>query len=230
MPIPPRRARFRPTSVFVLACLAMLAVPPTLRADPPPWAPAYGERHHRDWRGDDDGGRDWRRDDDGGGDWRRGDDEDRPPRVEADEPRVRRPRIAAEILAGRCNHAAAGALLGGVAGGVIGSAVGSGDGRAAATVAGTIIGMVIGSTIGHRMDETDRFCVGQTLEYGVARRPVEWRNPDTGDRYTVTPLRAYWHDGRYCRRYVTDAYIGARRRQIEGTACRGRDGTWRVVH
>lgn len=233
MSAPRRRLTLLPPALLLTVLTLGPALPPAALADPPPWAPAYG---HRDRHGDEG------ENDDRGGEeeryyrHRHGDEEDEHDdedggrtRFDGGVPPDARPRLAADIAAGRCNRAVAGAILGGVAGGAIGSAIGKGDGRTAATVAGAIIGMVIGSSVGRRMDEADRYCVGQTLEYGVARRPVVWSNPDTGERYTVTPLRTYRSDGRYCREYVTDAEIGGRRDQVYGRACRRPDGSWAVV-
>ena len=133
------------------------------------------------------------------------------------------------IVNGSCNRAALGTVLGGVVGGAVGAQVGKGSGRDTATVIGAIVGAVVGGSIGRSMDETDRYCTGQTLEYAQDRHPVAWRNPDTGGSYVVTPTRTYQRGERYCREYTTKATVAGRTQQVYGTACRQDDGSWQIV-
>ncbi len=124
-----------------------------------------------------------------------------------------------------------GAVVGGVLGGVLGSQVGGGSGRTAAIIGGTIIGAMIGGSIGKSMDETDRLKAQHAFEYNRTNEPAHWRNPDSGNEYTVTPTRTYnSSSNEVCREYTSDAYIGGRREQVVGTACRQSDGSWRVVN
>jgi surface antigen len=124
-----------------------------------------------------------------------------------------------------------GAVVGGVLGGVLGSQVGGGHGKTAAIIGGTIIGGLIGGAVGKSMDETDQLKAQHAFEYNRSNEPAQWRNPDTGNEYTVTPTRTYnQSSGEVCREYTSDAYIGGRREQVVGTACRQSDGSWRIVN
>ncbi|GAB4480510.1 MAG: RT0821/Lpp0805 family surface protein [Burkholderiaceae bacterium] len=115
----------------------------------------------------------------------------------------------------------AGMVIGGVLGGVLGSQVGQGHGRTAAT---------IGGAVGRSMDEQDRIKTAHTLETVRTGVPSQWRNPDTGNVYTVTPTRTIETAQGPCREYTIDAVIGGKKEQVVGTACRQPDGSWRVVN
>lgn len=124
----------------------------------------------------------------------------------------------------------AGMVIGGVLGGVLGSQVGGGHGRTAAIIAGTLAGAAIGGAIGNSMDEVDRMKTAQTLESVRTGVPAQWRNPDTGNQYTVVPTRTYDSAGAPCREYTIDAVIGGRPEKVYGTACRQPDGSWQVMN
>ena len=121
-----------------------------------------------------------------------------------------------------------GMVIGGILGGVLGSQVGGGHGRTAAIIAGTLAGAAIGGAIGRNMDETDRMRTAQTLETVRTGVPAQWRNPDTGNEYTVVPTRTYDTASGPCREYTIDAVIGGRKEKVYGTACRQPDGSWRI--
>ncbi|MCW8829330.1 MAG: RT0821/Lpp0805 family surface protein [Gammaproteobacteria bacterium] len=121
-----------------------------------------------------------------------------------------------------------GMVIGGVLGGVLGSHVGGGHGRTAAIIAGSLIGASIGGSIGRSMDEVDRMKTAQTLETVRTGVPAKWRNPDTGNQYTVVPTHTYETTTGPCREYTIDAVIGGRVEKVYGTACRQPDGSWRV--
>ncbi|HEC16632.1 MAG TPA: glycine zipper 2TM domain-containing protein [Sedimenticola sp.] len=123
-----------------------------------------------------------------------------------------------------------GAVIGGIAGGVIGNQIGGGSGRTAAIIAGTLVGAYIGGSIGQQMDENDRYKAQQALERYPTNKPSTWRNPDTGNEYTVTPTRTYESASGPCRDYETEAVIGGRSEVVYGTACRQPDGTWRATN
>lgn len=122
----------------------------------------------------------------------------------------------------------AGMVIGGVLGGVLGSQVGGGHGRTAATIVGTVAGAVIGGVVGKSMDDTDRLKTAHSLESVRTGVPSRWRNPDTGNEYTVVPTRTYDSGGTPCREYTIDARIGGRPEKVYGTACRQADGSWRA--
>lgn len=124
----------------------------------------------------------------------------------------------------------AGMVIGGALGGLLGAQVGDqeDEGRTAAIILGTLAGAAIGGAVGRSMDDVDRLKTGHALENvrtGVSSR---WRNPDTGNRYAVTPTRTYDRPSRPCREYEIEAMIEGRTETVRGTACREPDGTWRT--
>ncbi len=174
----------------------------TAQADPPPWAPAHGYRAKGKYK-------------------RKG----KHRRAYTQAYRV--PNVG--IPSGICNREVIGAIIGGAAGGYAGSRVGSGKGNLAATAAGALLGLLVGGSIGRSMDQVDQNCIGQTLEQAEDRRTVQWRNPDSGTNYRITPTKTYSvSDGRYCREYTTEATVGGKTQRTYGTACRQPDGSWKL--
>jgi surface antigen len=124
-----------------------------------------------------------------------------------------------------CNSDTVGAAIGAVLGGVIGAHQDRGAGP---VVGGALIGAVLGGLLGHAIDESNRACVSDVLEYVPSNRPVYWE--DGGYGYEVTPMRTYEPEpGRYCREYQTVVTVGGRAEQAYGTACRQPDGSWQIV-
>lgn len=128
---------------------------------------------------------------------------------------------------------AVGTAGGAAAGGLIGSQIGKGTGNLIATGAGVFIGALIGSEIGKSLDPADRneaagaFNQASTAPIGET---IEWSNPDSGNRGSVTPVReGRTNDGRLCREYRTTVYVDGKYEEGRGTACRNSDGTWEVV-
>ena len=122
-----------------------------------------------------------------------------------------------------------GTITGGVLGGVLGAQVGKGSGRDVAIIAGTLAGAYLGSAIGKSMDETDRMKTAHAMETNQTGRSSTWRNPDTGNTYTVTPTRTYETASGPCRDFTTKAIIGGKEESIYGKACRQSDGTWKTM-
>jgi surface antigen len=124
-----------------------------------------------------------------------------------------------------------GTLSGGIAGGLIGSTVGRGSGQFLAIAAGTLAGAYIGGAIGRNMDENDRANMDRALERNDVGEPAYWNNPRTHAHYEVVPIRNITREGnRYCREYRTVGYIGGKKQEIYGTACRHRDGSWEAMN
>ncbi|MFN3234790.1 MAG: RT0821/Lpp0805 family surface protein [Gammaproteobacteria bacterium] len=123
-----------------------------------------------------------------------------------------------------------GTVTGGVIGGLVGSRFGGGSGQVVAAVAGTVVGAVIGGAIGKSMDKTDKLAAQKTLESTPTGQSATWKNPDTGNSYTMTPTKTYQAHGTYCRDYVTNAWIDGQQQQVHGTACRKADGSWHNVN
>ncbi len=171
-------------------------------AEPPDWAPAHGHRdkHHHHASEHERVG------------------------VVAHQPApvVIEPRFG--VINGHCNRQALGTVLGGVAGGVVGNQVSGGD--AAATAIGTLVGALLGNAAGRSMDNTDRACTQQVLQYAQNGRPVQWINGAT--TYVVTPGAIVTGNGRECRPFTVVAQADGQQWQEQRRACRGRDMNWYV--
>ena len=122
-----------------------------------------------------------------------------------------------------------GTITGGVLGGVLGAQVGKGTGRDVAIIAGTLAGAYLGSAIGKSMDETDRLKTAQAMERDPTGKSSTWRNPDTGNTYTVTPTKTYETEAGPCRDFTTKAIIGGKQETVYGKACRQADGSWKTM-
>lgn len=197
-------------AAFIAVLISAALILPAF-AEPPPWAPAWGWRakHHQHERDEDE-------------------DEGRQVYVVPRQPVYVSPYGASQ---GTCYREALGALIGAGTGAYVGSNVGKGGGRTAAIVGGGIIGAIVGGIIGRSMDQVDQHCVGQVLEYAETGHPVEWRNPDNGASYTVSPVKTYQESsGRYCREYTATARVAGRPQQTYGTACRQPDGSWQLAN
>ena len=122
-----------------------------------------------------------------------------------------------------------GTVTGGALGALVGSRFGGGSGRSVAIALGAITGAVIGGQVGKSMDKVDQMKVDKTLEKNRSGKTSSWRNPDTGNLYSVTPRRTYRkHNGKYCREYITKATIAGKTQTMYGTACRQSDGQWKT--
>lgn len=121
-----------------------------------------------------------------------------------------------------------GMVIGGALGGLLGSHVGEGSGRTAAIIVGTLIGASVGGSVGRSMDEQDRIKTANALETVRTGVPSTWRNPDSGNTYTVTPTSTYDTAAGPCREYTVDAMIGGKKETVVGTACRQADGSWKT--
>ena len=130
-----------------------------------------------------------------------------------------------------CTNQDAGVVGGGLAGALVGSRFGGGSGRVLATVGGALIGGFIGGKIGSYMDQQDKARMNQYIDTTPTGQSSSWRNPDTGNSYTVTPTKTYQtNNGQDCREYTTTANIAGKKQQVYGTACRQPDGTWQAAN
>jgi surface antigen len=122
-----------------------------------------------------------------------------------------------------------GTVAGAVVGGVVGSTIGGGTGRTVAIVAGTVAGAVIGGRIGQKMDEADRLKAAQALEGTPTGQSATWKNPDTGDQYSMTPTRTYEASAGPCRDFTVVGTVDGKAEKVQGTACRQADGSWKTT-
>ncbi|MGE0252084.1 MAG: RT0821/Lpp0805 family surface protein [Dongiaceae bacterium] len=125
-----------------------------------------------------------------------------------------------------------GTLLGAAGGAVVGHNIGGGRGQTAAIAIGTLLGAYAGSEIGKSLDAADRSYANRAaysaFETGRSNQPVYWRNPDSGNSGSVTPIRTYNTDGQVCREYTQTIQVGGRSEQAYGTACRDDSGDWQI--
>ena len=126
-----------------------------------------------------------------------------------------------------------GALGGAVVGGFLGSKVGKGTGKLAATGAGVLVGGFLGNELGRRLSCKDQEMATTTAQKSLETQPtgeqIAWKNPDTGNSGTVTPVRTYYQaDGTPCRDFQQIVTADGETVQLEGTACRQKNGTWVV--
>ncbi len=118
---------------------------------------------------------------------------------------------------------------GAVVGGVLGHQIGHVNGQTVATTGGASLGAFLGSRAGARMDHSDQFKTEQTLETSKNGQTKSWRNPDSGQYYSVMPTRTYEGASGRCREFTTvTQFDDGRRKLVSGTACRQPDGGWRA--
>jgi surface antigen len=122
-----------------------------------------------------------------------------------------------------------GMATGAVLGGVIGHQFGSGSGNTIATIGGAALGAFVGSRIGRSMDRDDQRKTAAALESSPDNRATTWKNPNTGQNYSVTPTRTYDGASGPCRDFNTTTVIDGREEVVHGTACRQPDGSWKAA-
>ena len=128
----------------------------------------------------------------------------------------------------------AGAISGMIIGGALANDMaGNSKNKCLATVLGAFVGGVIGQNIGAQLDERDRLLAGEAyntaLEYNATDKAAEWRNPDTGNYGRVIPVATYRQNGRYCREFTQEIFIGGEKQTGYGRACRQPDGSWEII-
>lgn len=128
----------------------------------------------------------------------------------------------------------AGTLLGAGTGALLGAQIGGGKGRLVAVAIGTLAGALAGQEIGRSLDRADRLAMERNaqyaLEYAPTNQTTPWRNPDSGNFGSVTPVETYRSSaGQYCREYQQTVWISGEQQQAYGTACRQPDGNWKII-
>ena len=128
----------------------------------------------------------------------------------------------------------AGTLSGMVIGGALANDMaGESKNKGIATILGAFVGGVIGQNIGAQLDERDRLLAGEAyntaLEFNPTDKAAEWKNPDTGNYGRVVPVNTYRQNGRYCREFTQEIFIGGQKQTGYGRACRQPDGAWEII-
>ncbi len=126
-----------------------------------------------------------------------------------------------------------GTIVGAGLGAIAGSAFGGGEGRIIASVVGAGIGGYVGNKVGQSLDRADAAyyhrTTTQSLEYNPSGVRSTWKNPDSGNHGSITPRATYIENGRDCREYVQEVYVGGRKQQAFGKACRRSNGDWEII-
>ena len=146
--------------------------------------------------------------------------------------------LAAALLTGCATKAGPkqglGTILGAAGGGLLGAQFGRGRGQLAATAAGVFLGALLGNSVGRSLDRADRIAIARAEDEAHSapvNETIEWRNPDSGNHGTVTPVReGISSTGRQCREYHHTVTIGGRQEEAYGTACLQPDGSWQLVN
>jgi surface antigen len=119
-------------------------------------------------------------------------------------------------------------VIGGILGGVLGTQVGHGDGTTAAIIVGTLLGGAIGGAVGRSMDATDRLKTAHSIETVRTGVPSRWKNPYSGNAYTVIPTKTIENTAGPCSEFTIDAVVAGKLEQVYGMACRQADGSWKT--
>ena len=127
-----------------------------------------------------------------------------------------------------------GTLAGAAIGGLIGSQIGGGTGNKVAIGAGVLAGGLIGNKIGKSLDCQDIAYHEQTyqdsLETSRTGTASTWQNPDSGHSGTVIPTRTYMANNETpCREFTQIIRTEDAVEEVQGTACRQEDGTWKIM-
>jgi len=123
------------------------------------------------------------------------------------------------------NYGQQGALGGAGIGALVGQAIGQ---NTEATLIGAGVGMMLGYIVGNEMDKNDRRNLNQTYETVQTGYSSQWKNPDTGNQYKVTPTQTFQQNSQDCRKAEIQAVIDGRQETTYTTACRNNRGEWEL--
>ena len=128
-----------------------------------------------------------------------------------------------------------GTLVGAALGGFLGSQIGGGTGNKVAIGAGVLAGGLLGNKLGAAMDCQDQQYHVDTTQNAMEKQPTgqasTWVNPDSGHSGTITPVKTYQtNEGTNCRDFNQTLNVDGQVEEMQGTACRQPDGTWKIVN
>ena len=127
----------------------------------------------------------------------------------------------------------AGTVVGAGLGALTGAQFGKGEGRIIGAVAGTVLGGYLGNQVGQSLDKADvlyyQKSMKNSLEYNPSGVTSTWRNPDSGHHGRITPKATYTDHGKNCREFVQEVFVGGKKQQAFGKACRTSDGSWEII-
>ncbi|WP_276316641.1 glycine zipper 2TM domain-containing protein [Halomonas flagellata] len=120
--------------------------------------------------------------------------------------------------------------LGALIGAGLGSQVGSGSGRTAAMLIGAGLGAWLGREIGIRLTREDQRAMSAALDRTPDGTSEKWRNPQTGNEFTMTPRETFERGDQQCRHFEMQVVVDGEPRRTDGTACRRPDDQeWSTV-
>ncbi|HLF67323.1 MAG TPA: RT0821/Lpp0805 family surface protein [Gammaproteobacteria bacterium] len=124
----------------------------------------------------------------------------------------------------------AGAVAGALIGGGAGAFIGQGVGTAVAVGVGIVGGALIGGYIGDHMDSSDNAKMNASMNNPTNKR-TDWKNDKTGASYSMAPTSKVMaiNGNGACRTFHTKATIEGKTQEVDGTACRQTDGTWKSI-
>jgi len=133
------------------------------------------------------------------------------------------------IMSGCATKAQSGAGIGAVVGAALGSQFGPAENRKESALMGAAIGALLGYAVGNEMDKYDTAQLNQAFETGKSNTATTWVNPDTKNKYTVTPKPAVTDKaGRPCRDASIEAIIDGQPQTVVTRACRTPEGVWEL--
>ncbi|MDA8637087.1 RT0821/Lpp0805 family surface protein [Rhodospirillales bacterium] len=114
-----------------------------------------------------------------------------------------------------------------------GTSTSLGDRQMAAVAIGAVTGNWDETDLGSKLDIADKVYAQRTtqdaLEYNKVAQVSTWRNPDSGNSGTITPMRTFVHSsGKNCRTFSTSIFVSGDQEKGAGIACRQTDGTWQI--
>ncbi|MBF0370978.1 MAG: glycine zipper 2TM domain-containing protein [Magnetococcales bacterium] len=133
------------------------------------------------------------------------------------------------LLSGCATKAQSGAGIGALGGGLIGGLAGPSKNKEQNALIGAAIGGLIGYGIGNEMDKADQAELNDVFESGRSNKTANWKNPDTGVNYSVTPRRAKHSNGRICRDAKIETFVDGHTEISVQKACRRPDGSWELI-
>jgi len=202
----------RIAAAFIGATVLTTSVSTVSYADPPRWAQAHGHHHKHQKK------------------HARHKRHQQRSQVIYVEHRDGRFRDYGDSHSSRLAPGMGGTILGAIFGAATGTQVGKGRGRTVAILGGAVLGAVLGGEIGRSMEKSDRARTQRVLETTPTGQSTIWQNPDTGSRYKVVPTNTYKTDGNVdCRDFTTWAVIDGYEEEVQGTACRQSDGSWKQL-
>lgn len=140
--------------------------------------------------------------------------------------------LSASLVLSACSagHNQAGATVAGAAaGGLLGAAAFHGHNAWLGVLGGAVAGGIVGNQIGKYMDRQDEANMQSALSNTPQGNQASWTNPNSKVTYTVTPVKSYKQQDKYCREYQTTITVGGKNQQAYGRACRQPDGQWKIV-